>query len=60
MCASSVTRYFFCHRVKISAEKANVVSRLSAFEARAAKRTTIGQLLYLPLFFALYGLLLGK
>jgi ABC-type multidrug transport system ATPase subunit len=46
-------------RVKISAEKANVVSRLSAFEARAAKRTTIGQLLYLPLFFALYGLLLG-
>ena len=41
-------------------KKASTLDRLSAFEARAGKRATIPQLLYLPAFFTLYGLLLGE
>lgn len=39
---------------------AGSMNRLGALEARATKRAKLGQMLYLPVIFIGYGLLLGK
>lgn len=40
-------------------QEAGIINRLSALEARAYRRAKLVQMLYLPLIFVVYGILLG-
>ena len=56
----SAFQYALVGTKKVARRHGNWFTRWAAFEARGAKRLTLGAVLYLPLFFLAFGIILGK